>query len=213
MAIDSIYDDTCIVVKYGRTKDLIRRTKEHEKTYNVIPNVNIEMLHYLYIDSEHCVNAENMLKEYFEEHMVIYKQHKELAVLDTKAMKHLYDRFLHVKEKCSQKTECLNRHIQLLKNDLKNAQMTIDMLNTHSAKYDELISQMRLDNESTKAEHKEMMTKMVKDHDERVLLINERNQMEVEKHKIKNELEKNNHDLIVKNLRLELELEKLMKGT
>lgn len=56
--IPSKYEDDMLLVKYGRTEDLERRTNEHEKDYGKIEGVELRLLKYTHIDSQYISDAE-----------------------------------------------------------------------------------------------------------------------------------------------------------
>uniref|UniRef100_A0A6C0C9C7 Bro-N domain-containing protein n=1 Tax=viral metagenome TaxID=1070528 RepID=A0A6C0C9C7_9ZZZZ len=61
--IDGKHKDDKIIAKIGVTKDIERRTREHEKEYGRLKNVNMELVHYEYIDSQYIFSSETDLKD------------------------------------------------------------------------------------------------------------------------------------------------------
>jgi hypothetical protein len=59
--IDTDINDNNIVAKYGRSEDLVRRTKQHKKTYGS----DIELLLFYLIDKEYVSEAEAVVTSYF----------------------------------------------------------------------------------------------------------------------------------------------------
>jgi hypothetical protein len=86
--IDETVSDNKILAKYGRSKDLIRRTGEHKLTYGA----QIELLIFHLIDPECITKAENSLSLYFENLKI--DPIRELVVIDKKMMKNLKDQYL-----------------------------------------------------------------------------------------------------------------------
>jgi hypothetical protein len=64
MNIDNKYDNNSIVTKYGFTKNLARRTKEHMSNYNKINGCDLKLKHYSYIDPQYTFNGETDIKEF-----------------------------------------------------------------------------------------------------------------------------------------------------
>jgi hypothetical protein len=60
--IDDDINDGDIVAKYGRSEDLVRRTKQHKKTYGS----DIELLLFYLIDKEYVSEAEAVVTSYFK---------------------------------------------------------------------------------------------------------------------------------------------------
>ena len=51
-----LFVDTDIVVKYGRTEDLERRTSEHNNDYSKLENVELRLMMYSFVDSSYAVH-------------------------------------------------------------------------------------------------------------------------------------------------------------
>jgi hypothetical protein len=58
--------DNDIVVKYGRTEDLDRRTTEHNNDYGKLENVELRLLMYSFVDSSYAVDAENDIAAFYK---------------------------------------------------------------------------------------------------------------------------------------------------
>lgn len=128
MKINEGYVDESIVVKFGRTNDLVRRSKEHEKLYNEITGVDIKLYKYLCIDQEYTVDAENQLKKFFEDNMVNYKSFKEIAILPKNQEKFLNQCLTHVKETCGNRVKFLQCEIEQLKKEILLKNDTISVI-------------------------------------------------------------------------------------
>lgn len=63
--ISAEYKDDQIVAKIGMTKDLERRSGEHARNYGKLKKVNLEMVHYNYVDPQYMSSAETDLKDAF----------------------------------------------------------------------------------------------------------------------------------------------------
>lgn len=59
------YNDNDIVVKYGRTEDLDRRTSEHNNDYGKLENVELRLMMYSFVDSSYAVEAENDIANFY----------------------------------------------------------------------------------------------------------------------------------------------------
>jgi hypothetical protein len=96
MNIPESYPDTHIVGKYGFSKDLSRRANEHFTTFSKIPNVNIKMKHFSYVDNEYLSEAEKYIKVSLEGagFSFDYKNYAELVIVPNDRMsfvKSVYD--------------------------------------------------------------------------------------------------------------------------
>jgi len=86
MDIPDATPDDHIIIKFGLTDDLNRRTGEHLRDYGKISKANLELMKYCYVDPKYLSKAEVYIKEYFEdtETFVKYKNHAEIISLDPK---------------------------------------------------------------------------------------------------------------------------------
>jgi len=91
MNIPKEIPDDHIIIKYGFTEDLARRTKEHEKTYGKIKSVSLELMQHMYIDPKYLAQAETDLKSYFttNEMKINFDKFKELIAIDPKHKKQI----------------------------------------------------------------------------------------------------------------------------
>jgi hypothetical protein len=89
MKIDEKHADNSVVAKYGFTKDLTRRTNEHISKYNKIPNVDLKLKHYSYIDPQYISNAENDIRDYMNAFKTKFDFDKEdeIVIIPTNFMK------------------------------------------------------------------------------------------------------------------------------
>jgi hypothetical protein len=62
--IDADIDDTLMVYKFGFTKDLPRRLKEHELTYGKMEGVVLNMIAFHYIDTKFMCKVEGEMREF-----------------------------------------------------------------------------------------------------------------------------------------------------
>jgi hypothetical protein len=57
--------DNDIVVKYGRTEDLDRRTNEHNNDYGKLEHVELRLMMYSFVDSSYASDAENDIANFY----------------------------------------------------------------------------------------------------------------------------------------------------
>lgn len=96
MNIPDTYDDSYTIYKYGRTKDLSRRVREHINTYSKISGVkNVELYKFAFIDPINTSDAETYFKDYVKDINVLfeYESQDELIICSNneieKVKKHL----------------------------------------------------------------------------------------------------------------------------
>lgn len=88
MKIDPKYNDNMVICKYGKTDNLERRTGEHISTYGSIKGSNMALKYYSYIDPIYITEAENDIKEFFNNsgaHLK-YDNHVELIIVEPKVL-------------------------------------------------------------------------------------------------------------------------------
>jgi hypothetical protein len=112
--IDDRYEDHDYVIKFGRTNDLARRTREHEKTYACIRGSSVSLLRFVCVDPSLNAMAEGMLREFFSEHVIEYLQHKELAVLRTTSFRAFQERLRLIDESCMLRMRVLLQQVEHL---------------------------------------------------------------------------------------------------
>jgi len=80
---ESIPDDR-VIIKYGLTEDLLRRTSEHIRTYEKISGAKLCLKNYVYIDAKYLSQAETDIKDYFNdiETPVKYESFAELVAIN-----------------------------------------------------------------------------------------------------------------------------------
>uniref|UniRef100_A0A6C0HX92 Bro-N domain-containing protein n=1 Tax=viral metagenome TaxID=1070528 RepID=A0A6C0HX92_9ZZZZ len=84
-SINNIYNDNDIVIKYGRTEDLERRTTEHNNDYGKLENVELRLMMYSFVDSSYASDAETDIANYinnnnhFSKHK--FEGRNELAII------------------------------------------------------------------------------------------------------------------------------------
>lgn len=81
--ISESHKDTELVVKYGLTQDLQRRTSEHEKAFKQIDNAVLTLKYHVYIDPMYLSSAENDIEKFFKgaQWHLNHPKHSELAAI------------------------------------------------------------------------------------------------------------------------------------
>jgi len=117
------YNDKDYVYKYGRTEDLERRIKEHERTYGKLQGSQLELIINGFIDPQYVAEAETKLKHIFWEMNLSYDhaKHKELAIIPAKKMD-------MIKEQYDLISQAYMGHISTLMSKLKDKNAEIDLL-------------------------------------------------------------------------------------
>jgi hypothetical protein len=71
-----------LLLKYGFTDDLPRRSSEHERTFKKLFSIDhIELICYSVIDPKYISDAERSISHYFNADKIVYDDYKELIVL------------------------------------------------------------------------------------------------------------------------------------
>jgi hypothetical protein len=119
---DSISDDS-VVVKWGHTDDLARRTEEHTREYGKIPGVNMRLKYFSFIAAEYRKEAEAEIKEFFEELYpcrLPYKKYQELAVVNKFGDKQVKGLFERIRSTHGKKVEILTRQFETLQQKVEH---------------------------------------------------------------------------------------------
>lgn len=84
-----------IIIKYGFTDSLSRRTQNHIDSYGNIQNVKLELIQYAYIDPKYLSKAEKDIKGFFVdiETPIKYEKFKELVAINPKHKKQIFRQF------------------------------------------------------------------------------------------------------------------------
>lgn len=120
MNLDTSLPDDHIIIKYGLTKDLVRRTLEHAREYGKIKGSALEIMNFVYIDPKFLRAAENDIKSFFlESEMPInYESYKELVAINPKNSKQIKLQFKNMSVKFAGSIVELTNQIELLKSNL-----------------------------------------------------------------------------------------------
>lgn len=94
MKIDDKYGDDEVVVKYGRTENLLERSQKHQSTFKKYGG-NAKLKYYVWIDAEFQVKAELNVKNYFKRmhKLFSYDSQEELAILTHEELKEVKEHY------------------------------------------------------------------------------------------------------------------------
>lgn len=95
MSLPSELNDNHTIVKFGLTKNLTQRAKQHAREYSKIDGATVELLEFVYIDPKYLSEAEVVIKDYFRtiEHPVTYKSYTELMCIDPTNRKQISEKY------------------------------------------------------------------------------------------------------------------------
>jgi hypothetical protein len=115
------YNDTDIVIKYGRTEDLDRRTTEHNNDYGKIENVELRLLMYSFVDSSYASDAETDISNYISNNNN-YSKHKfegrkELAIIPKDKIEMVKKEYEKIRKIYAGSLKELLNEIERLKNE------------------------------------------------------------------------------------------------
>ena len=90
LSVDTVSDED-IIIKFGFTDDLDRRSTEHVKEYEKIKGVKMRLMEYVYIDPAFLSEAETELKHFFTaiETPVLYRKYRELVSINPTHLKQI----------------------------------------------------------------------------------------------------------------------------
>ena len=78
-----------MLFKFGRTDNLLRRCKEHTKTYGTLKESNLRIRLWVPINPDHLSAAETEISRFLKDKKVPFQQHSETVVLSLKDLKPL----------------------------------------------------------------------------------------------------------------------------
>jgi hypothetical protein len=168
---EGCFNDTDVVVKYGRTEDLERRTIEHNNDYGKMENVELRLMMYSFVDASYAVDAETDIANYINNNNN-YTKHKfdgrnEMAIIpkdkidiikkEYEKIRKIYagslKELLNEIERLKQENENIKLHHQI---ELNKQQIEINklghLLELQKEKYDNEI--LKRDFEIYKLKHK-----------------------------------------------------------
>lgn len=117
MNINAKYKDNMIIAIYGRTDDIVRRTKEHNTYYKKIKSINLRLKYESFVDPQFLSNAETDISEYVDDLncRFLYDKEIEMIIIDEKQLKRFESQYESVSKKYM-------GHITELVNQLKEEQ-------------------------------------------------------------------------------------------
>jgi len=171
MKIPNDVPNNHVIIKYGFTDDLVRRTNEHMKTYNVIKGVKLELLNYAYVDPKYLSAAETDVKGYFEsiETPLVYEKYAELVSINPKHKKQISNQFKFVTD---QYAGIVSNLIQ----DIENQKTSVAMLKKDH--------QLEIQMEQHKTEKQSIINEKQMAINEKQMAINEKQLVIIEKMKV-----------------------------
>jgi len=126
--------DEDIIIKFGYTDDLDRRSSEHLRKYKKIGGVDVRIMEFVYIDPEYLSQAETDMKHFFRvmETSVEYMNERELIAINPKHLDQIKKQYslmgMGYKGKCSNmisKLEKLEYQMQIKEEIIKHREETI----------------------------------------------------------------------------------------
>ena len=82
-----------MLFKFGRTDNLLRRCKEHTKTYGTLKESNLRIRLWVPINPDHLSAAETVISQFLKDKKVPFQQHSETVVLSLKDLKPLREEY------------------------------------------------------------------------------------------------------------------------
>ena len=127
---DEIKDDF-IIIKFGLTDDLDRRSSEHVKEYEKIQGVKLGLMDFSYIDKKFLSEAETDIKDFFKtiEIPINYENYAELIAVDPKHEKQIKKQYEFIATAYQGSITELINQIKDLKNELKLKDKDLEMKN------------------------------------------------------------------------------------
>ena len=147
MKISETIADDDIIIKYGYTDNLVRRTKEHMDEYGSIKGVKLELMNFAYVDPKYLSQAEVDIKDFFRdiETPLEYKSYKELVVINPKHKRQIKKYYKYMSKEYAGCVRELIEKIEELKREIEKRDLVIENLkNVH------LLLQKEKDNENEK---------------------------------------------------------------
>ena len=128
--IDPNVADNLVVYKYGFTKNLSQRFKEHTSTYGKLPNVVINLSTFHYIDIKYISEAEGKVRSLcntFNKNLIV-DGYNELIALDEKEQVQIKQWYKHTGNEFAGATAELTRSLELKDNIIKEKDYQIEIL-------------------------------------------------------------------------------------
>ena len=149
--IPDTYSNDMIVCKFGCTKDIESRMKDHQSTYGKLNNVNLNLLMFAYIDPQFIFEAETNIKYYLYQYLYKYDSYNELIIINPKLLKNIKNQYDMIQNKYSGHIKELLLQIKELENKLILTETTMQMNNL---KYENEINEYKHKNDILILQHK-----------------------------------------------------------
>jgi len=166
MDIPIKYKDDDIVLKYGFTDNLKRRTSEHEKYCTTIKNTELKLKYWSYIDPQYISSAETDITDFFKllNCHYEYNNKKELVIVSQKILPQIEKRYKQTGELYGGHIKELTNKINELNNKIKN--MTLEHKNEIlelKVEYNSKIQQMEIEKRDDKNKLLEEKNKLLEE--------------------------------------------------
>jgi hypothetical protein len=118
-------NDTDIVVKYGRTEDLERRTTEHNNDYGKMENVELRLMMYSFVDSSYASEAETDIANFYSYSKFKYdiEGRNELAIIPKDKMDIVKKEYEKIRKIYAGSLKELLNEIERLKSENENIKL------------------------------------------------------------------------------------------
>lgn len=136
MKLPATIKDEDIIIKFGYTDDLDRRSSEHLRKYKKIGGVDVRIMEFVYIDPEYLSKAETDMKHFFRamETPVEYMNEKELIAINPKHLAQIKKQYsllgMGYQGKCSNmiaKLEKLECQMQIKEEIIRHKETEIEL--------------------------------------------------------------------------------------
>jgi hypothetical protein len=173
MNIDNKFPDDAVVAQFGFTNDLSIKIGEDITKYGNIPNVNLKLKHYCYIDPQYMSDAETDIKEFMDTLKINfnYENYNGLVIIPEELLKIIDKQYnLIGKNYMGHISELVTKIKELEKendNQLLNHRLEIQTINHENEKLllNHQIEILKINNELEllKQKHEEQLLKVTND--------------------------------------------------
>ena len=149
--IPDTFNNDMIVCKFGCTKDIESRMKDHQSTYGKLNNVELNLLMFAYIDPQFIFEAETNIKDYLNQYLYKYESYNELIIINPKLIKNIKNQYDMIQNKYSGHIKELLLQMKELENKLS---LTEAAMKINSLKYENEINEYKHKNDILILQHK-----------------------------------------------------------
>ena len=145
MNISITIPDDFIIIKFGLTNDLDRRSLEHVAEYEKIPGVKLGLMDFSYIDPKFLSQAETDIKDFFKtiEIPINYEKYNELIAVNPKHEKQIKKQYEFIATAYQGSITELIIEIERLKNQIDIKDILINQKNIEIELKNEIISLLK----------------------------------------------------------------------